>query len=406
MKNKSLIAVLVASAFSANAELVNNPDATQDREVRVVFEYHQGNKAELISAIETAGGTIVRELDIDNSFAATINADVYAQIKDSKAIKSAEFDAKRFAIPQMEIDAEPANFADYVPYGLPMVQADQLKYMGGIKVCIVDTGYDLGHGDLPSSTVDGDSEGAGPWYQDGHGHGTHVAGTIAGLDGTGENTLTGVIGSGMPELHIARVFNDNGNFVYASDLAGAVNDCADAGAKVVNMSLGGAFSTKIEERAYSRLEKQGVLLIAAAGNDGNATHSYPASYDGVVSVAAVDDQMEHAEFSQRTSQVELAAPGVDVVSTVARNLIPGNTQDLYAYMSGTSMASPHVAGVAALVWSYFPQCNNYEIRSALAASAKDLGDEGYDYKYGHGLVQAKAAYDYLTENNCDGRGVK
>ncbi|MBS3796353.1 S8 family peptidase [Pseudoalteromonas sp. BDTF-M6] len=399
MQNKSLIALLVATAFSANAELIDNPGATADRDVRVVFEYHQGNKAKLVSAIEDAGGLVIRELDSDNSFAATINADVFAQIKDNKAIKSAEFDAKRYAIPQME-DAS-ANFEDYTPYGLAMVQADQLKYLGGIKVCVVDTGYDLGHGDLPSSTVDGDSEGAGPWYQDGHGHGTHVAGTIAGVDGNGG--LTGVIGSGAPELHIVRVFDDFGGYVYASDLADAVNDCADAGAKVINMSLGGAFATKVEERAFARIERSGVLAIAAAGNDRNATHNYPASYDSVVSVAAIDKNMEWAFFSQRTAKIEVAAPGVGVVSTVPRD---AEGQDLYASYSGTSMASPHVAGVAALVWSHFPHCNNYEIRNALSASAKDLGEQGRDYKFGYGLVQAKAAHDYLTENNCDGRGVK
>ncbi|TKB47838.1 S8 family peptidase [Thalassotalea mangrovi] len=396
MHKKSIIAVLVATAFSANAELLDNVDANKDRNVRVVFEYNKGNKDALIAAVQAAGGQIKLELDNDDSFAALINADMFEQVKNNKAMKSAEFDAKRYVIPTMDTTA--ANFEDYVPYGLPMVQADQLSYMGGIKVCVVDTGYDLQHPELPSIDVDGDSEGAGPWYEDGNGHGTHVAGTIAALDHNGG--LTGVLGSGStePELHIARVFNDAGNFVYASDLAGAVNDCADAGSKVINMSLGGAFSTKVEERAFRRLERAGIVAVAAAGNDGNATHSFPASYDSVVSVAAIDENTMHADFSQRTSQVEVAAPGVGVVSTY-----PGG---YYATADGTSMASPHVAGVAALVWSHFPQCNNFEIRNALSASAKDLGDEGYDYKYGHGLVQAKAAHDYLMTNGCDGRGVK
>ncbi|MEO2278900.1 S8 family peptidase [Pseudoalteromonas pernae] len=393
MFKKSLLPIMVATAFSAQAELVDDATKLESKSTRIIFEYHKGNKKDLVTAIEAAGGQVMQELDNDNAIAAVINLDVYNTVKGNKAIKSLELDPIRNMGPEA---ATPADFQDYVPYGIDMVQAGELSYLGGIKVCIVDTGYDLGHKDLPSSNVTGDDEGAGPWYMDGHGHGTHVAGTIAGIDGNGG--VTGVLGSGMADLHIVRVFNDDGGFVYASDLAGAVSDCADAGAKVVSMSLGGAFSTKVEQRAFARLERAGVLAIAAAGNDGNATHSYPASYDSVVSVAAVDDQMNHADFSQRTSQVELAAPGVDVISTY-----PG---DLYASMSGTSMATPHVSGVAALVWSHFPQCNNYEIRNALSASAMDLGDTGYDYKYGNGLVQAKAAYDLLMEQGCDGKGVK
>ncbi|WP_105255225.1 S8 family peptidase [Pseudoalteromonas sp. T1lg75] len=393
MFNKTLLTVLVATAFSAQAELVEGTDMLAGKTARVIFEYHQGNKAELVAAIEAVGGDVKRQLDADNSVAAVIDADMFEQLQNNGAIKSIELDAVRQVIPNA---VTPSGFQDYAPYGLPMVQAEQLDYAGGIKVCIVDTGYDLGHQELPSTTVTGDDEGAGPWYQDGHGHGTHVAGTIAAIDGNGG--LTGVLGSGMAELHIARVFDDEGGFVYASDLAGAVADCASAGAKVVSMSLGGAFSTKVEARAFARLERAGVMAIAAAGNDGNATHSYPASYDAVVSVAAVDETMQHAAFSQRTAQVELAAPGVDVISTY-----PGG---LYASMSGTSMATPHVSGVAALVWSHFPHCNNYEIRNALSASAMDLGEAGYDYKYGHGLVQAKAAYDHLMANGCNGKGVK
>lgn len=385
MFKKSLITLLVSGAVVAQA------DQTDD--IRLVFEYNQGKKDALVNEVKAVGGQINIELDEDNSFAATISKHTFKQLKQSKVIKSVEIDAPRKFVPS---DFQTEGFSDFAPYGLAMVQADQLTYQGGIKVCIMDTGYSLGHSDLPSTGVDGDSEGAGPWNVDGHGHGTHVAGTVAALDGNGG--LTGVLGSGSPELHIVRVFDSGGGFVYASDLAGAASDCVDAGAKVINMSLGGAFATKIEQRAFDRVEKAGVISVAAAGNDGNSTHSYPASYDSVVSVAAVDDTETVADFSQTTTQVELAAPGVDVISTY-----PGNS---YASASGTSMASPHTAGVTALVWSHFPNCNNYEIRNALGASAKDLGDAGRDYSYGYGLVQAKAAYDYLMANGCDGKGMK
>ncbi|TKB47836.1 S8 family peptidase [Thalassotalea mangrovi] len=403
MLKKSFISLMITGAFAAQANA---------QDVRLVFEYSQGNKAKLMQAVKAAGGDIKVELDQDNAFSAMVSYDAFNEIKNSNAVKSIEVDAQRKVIPVSEYYSNVDGFDDIAPYGIPMVQANQIPNMGGKKVCIMDTGYYQAHPDLPSMDVDGTSEGAGPWYQDGHGHGTHVAGTIAAVDGNGG--ITGVLGSDEASLHIVRVFNDAGGWVYASDIAGAAYDCADAGADVINMSLGSAFETKVEQRAFDRIERMGILSVAAAGNDQAATHNYPASYDSVMSVAAVDLNEEWADFSQRTAKVEIAAPGVDVVSTYPKvgvydengNVIGEEAGPGYVYMSGTSMASPHVAGVAALVWSHFPQCNNYEIRNALTASAKDLGDEGRDYKTGHGLVQAKAAYDYLTTNGCDGRGVK
>merc|ERR1719445_2047624 len=104
--------------------------------------------------------------------------------------------------------------------------------------------------------------------------------------------------------------------------------------------------------------------------------------------------MNKASFSQYNDQVEISAPGVSVKSSLPN--------DKYASWSGTSMATPHVAGVAGLLWMYFPECKNYQIRNVLAATAKDLGDGGCDNKYGHGLVQAKQAYELLSQGNCGG----
>jgi Subtilisin-like serine proteases len=186
-----------------------------------------------------------------------------------------------------------------------------------------------------------------------------------------------------------RVFNNNGVFVWASSLVSAVEECVDSGANVVNMSLGGGGFAQFERDAYNRIyEEDGVLLVAAAGNGGNTAFSYPASYPAVMSVAAVDSDGFIASFSQRNSQVEIAAPGVGVLSTV--------TGGGYRRFDGTSMACPHVAGVAALVWSNFPQKSAAEIRQALTKSATDLGPSGRDNIYGYGLVQADRAYQLLN----------
>jgi PKD repeat protein len=158
------------------------------------------------------------------------------------------------------------------------------------------------------------------------------------------------------------------------------------------MSLGGSGQSAAERQAFANSYAQGMLHIAAAGNGGNSSMSYPASYDAVVSVAAVDSRENKASFSQYNSQVEIAAPGVGVNSTWNNNG--------YKSISGTSMATPHVSGVAALVWSHFPNCTNQQVRDALNATAKDKGTAGRDTSYGYGIVQAKAAYDYLAGGQC------
>ena len=117
-----------------------------------------------------------------------------------------------------------------------------------------------------------------------------------------------------------------------------------------------------------------VLIIAAAGNDGNSDFSYPASYESVMSIAAVRSNKNKASFSQFNDQVELAAPGVQVRSTTPN--------DNYSNFSGTSMAGPHAAGVAALLWYHFPDCSNNQIRNVMIYSSKDKGDGGWDPQYG------------------------
>merc|ERR1712038_64749 len=189
-----------------------------------------------------------------------------------------------------------------------------------------------------------------------------------------------------------KVFNNNGNWAWGSSLIAAVEECVDSGSNIVSMSLGGGGFSQIAYDAYERIFKEDdVLLVAAAGNGGNTAYSYPASYDFVMSVAATDSNNNVAGFSQKNDQVDIAAPGVSVLSTLPRH-VSGSGYDSW---SGTSMATPHVSGVAALVWSLDTTKSAAEIRGILEASAQDLGSQGRDNSYGHGLVRADRARDMM-----------
>ncbi|MFZ5816877.1 MAG: S8 family serine peptidase [Bacillota bacterium] len=207
-------------------------------------------------------------------------------------------------------------------WGLQAVKAPEAWALGAtganIKVCVLDTGIDYNHPEFYRngvSIIKGSanfvSDGH-PDATDGHGHGTHVAGTVAGqLNASG--SYIGVA-PGI-DLYVARVLGDDGSGS-SSGIMNGVQWCFDQGARIASMSLGGSFKSRTEDRFYTDLYNKGLLTIAAAGNGGNNRLSYPAGYTNVVSVAAVDSNLNWATFSQYNSDVELAGPGVSVLSSV------------------------------------------------------------------------------------------
>jgi thermitase len=170
-------------------------------------------------------------------------------------------------------------------------------------------------------------------------------------------------------------------------VANCINWTHTHGAKVISMSLGGGESTTLQQAVRNAWENGGAtgsVLVAAAGNDGDSTVSYPAGYAEVVSVAATDSNDAKASFSNTNADVEVAAPGVDILST-----IPGGQ---YATLSGTSMATPHASGVAGVLWQLFPGDTANAIRSRLDGAVDDLGPAGRDQSFGFGRVNlCKAA---------------
>lgn len=469
---------------------------------------------------------------------------------------------------ELDLIRYPLSLKQVTPWGVKAVQSFPVSANAesGMQVCVIDSGYDALHPDLVDNRHDGSNDIlAGRWDEITDSHATQVAGVIAAVDN--QMGVAGILPQAEVGLYIVKVFNENG-FVYSSQLRGAVQECIDAGARVINMSLGGPAYDKKEEAVMQQAFDDGVLLVAAAGNDGDASHTYPASYNAVIAVAAVDSAGQWADYSQFNDQIELAAPGEAILTTqvgggrvaqlsmrgqaiadtsalVPMNsvqmgidrdedarkemLIPGfdtnanglfsgelghcrrygafydcdnmygkiclmerySNQELvshtfnlwnfdfidfaftpdmhatqacqaaggiaaiiysnreqtglkdnmmaslnkgylkipgvsvdrdtargiskylgeslnleilddqdYGFMSGTSMAAPHVAGVAALVWSQHTECSAADIRQALTKTAKDLDESGRDNKTGYGLVQAQAANLWLEQNGC------
>lgn len=292
------------------------------------------------------------------------------------------------------------------PYNVVQAQSDLVSFNPNamMKVCVIDTGIST-HGDLPFVNITGnDDSGTGLWDQAGHWHGLHVAGTIAAA-----NNGYGIIGMAPGvDLHIVKVFGDDGSWAYSSDLAYAVQQCEDAGANILNLSLSGGAPNVTEESAFNRFAQNGGLVIASAGNNGNTAVAYPAGYSSVMMIGANDANDQVATFSQRpscsisgrgrkltvddTTCVEVSAGGVDILSTYKGGG--------YAYASGTSMSAPGVAGVSALVWSNFGNCTGEEVRDALRRTARDIDVNGRDDNTGYGVVQAKAAVEYLQQAGC------
>ncbi|MEE4195583.1 MAG: S8 family serine peptidase [Anaerolineae bacterium] len=320
IKHKKVFTLLSLALMAAMLFTVFAPVAAAPKEkVRVWVEFAPGKKGNVEAALRGNGAQFHYTFDDLNSFVVTLPSAALSGISNNPNVVDIEEDVKRYP---MAVDAVEAGAAladeiiagqQVVPWGVTAVQAPEAwatSTGAGIKLCIIDSGYYEGHEDLPDG-MSGVSQVDNAWDEDGLGHGSHVAGTIAA-----ENDSDGVVGVAYDvELFIVKIFDNSGAWTTSSDLAAAANTCVANGADIISMSLGGGYSRK-EERAFNTIYANGVLPIAAASNDGTSAYSYPASYSSVVSVAAIDESLSWADFSNFNDAVEVAAPGVDVLSTV------------------------------------------------------------------------------------------
>ncbi|MGJ5676332.1 MAG: S8 family serine peptidase [Nostochopsis sp.] len=284
----------------------------------------------------------------------------------------------------------------------------------GVVVAVLDTGVDYNHQDLSSNIWTNSKEIAGNgldddgngyiddyygWNFDGNnnntldvnGHGTHVSGTIAG-----ENNDYGVTGIAYDsQIMPVKVLDDEGSGSYSA-IADGIYYAVDNGADVINLSLGGGRSNETLEKAIEYASNKGVTVVMAAGNDGSSEPGYPARYadEYGIAVGAVDENGNLADFSNRAGSNEMTyvtAPGVDVYST-----IPG---DQYASYSGTSMATPHVAGVVALMLSANPNLTDAQIRQILAETSGNSTTQTANYNDSSTSITETKTYSLSYNTN-------
>jgi thermitase len=256
-----------------------------------------------------------------------------------------------------------------------------------VLVAVVDTGVDCTHPDLQGHCVAGFNTVRGKSTMDDHGHGTHVSGILGAMT----NNVTGVAGvNWQAAIMPVKVLNKDGFGTYG-DVAEGIAGAADRGARVINLSLGGSSPSDTLRLAVDYAWGKGVFLACAAGNS-NGPVVYPAAYGSCTAVGATDQTDQKAWFSSYGAGLAVTAPGVGILSTVPKT---GATccsdPSGYKALSGTSMATPHVAGLAALLFDRFSGATNADVRNQMAYYADDLGFKGWDKYFGYGRINAYKA---------------
>ena len=282
------------------------------------------------------------------------------------------------------LDTTPNDPAFPDQYGLAAIHAVQgwstENGSRNIRIAILDTGVDFHHPDLSDQLLPGfDIYNDDAVPQDDHGHGTAVTGIAAATTNNG----IGMAGVGWQvQIMPVKVLGSSGSGTYG-DVAAGIMWATSQGAQVINMSLGGASPSFTLEFAVNYAASKGILLVAASGNNGNEGVLYPARYPQVIAVAATDQVNKRASFSTFGPEVDVAAPGVQVYTTA----LGGG----YAKRSGTSFSTPHVSGLAGLLFSMPGQVTASQVRAAIESGSLDTEQPGWDPYTGSGLIQVDAA---------------
>ena len=366
--------------------------SAQAGERRIVVFQPGTSPAQRVALAKAAGGNVVRELRLIN--AVVIEHPTQVSIAESKLralaevkrvdadpkinwLKMADARGTDFALPsasgilkgiealkkqQAEQPAPTAPGAQETPWGINRVKAPAAwgtTRGKGVKLVVIDTGIDMTHPELSGILKGGwNAISTAATFNDDNGHGTHCSGTIAAKDDD-----AGVVGvAPQIDLYGVKVLDENGSGTFDDVIAGMLW-AVENKMEVASMSLGANSGNQALADAVEAMRKGGVILIAAAGNSGGSV-GYPAAYPGAIAVAASDSKDKLASFSSRGPSVAVIAPGVGVKSTY----MGGD----YDTLSGTSMATPHVAGVAALYVATHKGATPEQARAALSAASTKL----------------------------------
>lgn len=347
----------------------------------IIVKYDLGASISQIGKInEKFGATIKERLNLPSTFVLKVPPGME---KETARIFSLMPNVK-FAEPNYEmtalLDPNDPNFSDQ--WGLKTIQAplawDITSGSSGVKIAIVDTGIDKDHPDLSPKVDSWINYSSSRSSDDLYGHGTHVAGIAAAITNNG----LGVAGTGFnTHLLSVKVLDDSGSG-YTSSIANGITWAANNGARVINLSLGGGSTSKTLEDAINYAWNNNVVVVCAAGNDGKSLALYPAYYQNCIAVAVTDENDQKTSWSNYGSWVDVAAPGLDIYSTLTNHKSKMTSTRNYGYASGTSMATPFVAGLAGLIFGENPSLTNVQVRSIIENTSDKISGTGTYWVFG------------------------
>ena len=418
-RSKALLALLLTISIFLTTAVYSAPVSADEGSPpadaayvpdRIVVKFKEGLSSAYIAQLHASQRTtVVGEISqIGVQILSVPPGEVEAKIAALRADPRVEY-AEPDYIAQPAYEPNDPYYGNGTQWGPQKISAPQAWDLSTgdskVVIAVVDFGVDLQHpdlatkmwtnpGEIPDNGLDDDGndyvDDVYGWDfanddhdpQDDYGHGTHVAGITAAATDNG----VGIAGVAFNSSIMAVKVGDGttGTAAY-SDIAYGIMYAADNGAKAINLSLGGYFYSALLEAVVNYAWDAGCVVVGAVGNNNVSDSFYPAAYDNVIGVSATNQNDAKASWSNYGSYISVAAPGVSIYSTY------WNSGSTYAYMSGTSMSAPHVAGLAGLLFAQDGNRSNATVRSLIESTADDLGDAGWDQYYGYGRINAYKA---------------